>query len=214
MIARRKMRRLNGGFTLLELMMATSASMVVLAMMYGAAMMMARSARTSDSVVMLNAEARTAMQSIVRSLRQAPATTIESEANGAFAALGNAAVTNVRFERVADVDGNGNALDEDMNVETDGPFRIVADTNDRNGDGLTTTQLVRLDAANAVVEVLANHLSPAIVTADVYSAPQGGVLFQDIGGGRLQVTLILRHRADVQLPMMVVRLDEVVSPRN
>ncbi len=214
MIIAKRMKQKSGGFTLLETMMATSASMVVLAMMYGAAMMMARSARTSDSVVMLNAEARTAMQSIVRNLRQAPASTIETGANGAFAALGGNAVTNVRFERVTDVDGNGNALDEDLEVETDGPFRIMADANDLNGDGLTTAQLVRVDAANTVVEVLANHLSPAIVTADVYSAPQGGVLFQDIGGGRIQVTLILRHRADVQLPMMVVRLDEVVTPRN
>jgi len=204
----------NDGFTLVEVTMATSAMMVVLAMMYGAALAMARSARTEDSVVMLNAEARTAMQSIVRSLRQAQATTLTTEAGGVFSALGAGAVTNVQFARVTDLDGNGNALDIDLDLETDGPFRIVADTNDANGDGLTTTQLVRLDAAGTVVEVIANHLSPAVVTADLYSAPQGGILFQDIGGGSIQVTLILRHVADVELPMMVVRLDEVVTPRN
>lgn len=208
-----KLKR-NGGFTLVEVTMATSAMMVVLGMMYGAALAMARSARTEDSVVMLNAEARTAMQSIVRNLRQAQATTITTEAGGVFAALGAGAVTNVQFARVTDLDGNGNALDIDLDLETDGPFRIVTDTNDANGDGLTTTQLVRLDAAGTVVEVVANHLSPAVVTADIYSAPQGGILFQDIGGGSIQVTLILRHRADVELPMMVVRLDEVVTPRN
>ena len=204
----------NGGFTLLEVMMASSALMVVLGMMYGAAIAMAKSARTEDSVAMLNAEARSGMQAIVRSLRQSQDTTIETEANGVFAALGNAAVTNVRFTRATDLDGNGNALDEDFDLETEGPFRIVTDANDANGDGLTTTQLVRLDAAGTVVEILANHVSAAVVTGDIYSAPQGGVLFQDIGGGSIQVTLILRHRADVQLPMMVVRLDEVVSPRN
>jgi len=69
-----------------------------------------------------------------------------------------------------------------MLVETVGPFRFVVDTTDANGDGLTTTQLVRLDAANQVVEVVANHISPVVVTGDYYDASQGGILFQNIGG--------------------------------
>ena len=201
------------GFTLLEAALATSILAIMLTMLYGAAWAMMKTARTQDSVVMLNSEARQAMTSIVRNLRQSQATSLLTN-NGGFVALGNAPVTNVQFMRVADVDGNGSAVNLNFDVETTGPFWITRDTNDANGDGQTLTQLVRIDQNGQVVEVMANHISPVVVTGDMYSAPNGGVLFQNIGGGNIQVTLILRHRADANLPMMVVRLDEVVSPRN
>jgi hypothetical protein len=154
------------------------------------------------------------MSTIVRNLRQADDATILTNNGGGFVALGAGAATNIQFQRAEDVDGNGNSLDVNYNLELSQPFWITRDTNDANGDGQTLTQLVRLDQAGQVVEVIANHISPVVVTGDMYSAPNGGVLFQDIGGGNIQVTLILRHRADVNLPMMVVRMDEVVSPRN
>ncbi len=211
----RTIRRRNaGGFTLLEVAMATSVLTIMLGMLYGAAWAMLKTARTQDSVVMLNAEARQAMSIIVRNLRQAQGSTILANNGGGFVAMGGNAQTNIQFRRVADVDGNGNALNVLMALETTGPFWITRDTNDANADGQRLTQLVRLNQFGQVVEVIANHISPAVVTGDMYSAPNGGVLFQDIGGGNIQVTLILRHRADPSLPMMVVRLDEVVSPRN
>jgi len=204
----------RAGFTLLEAAMAISVLSILLTMLYGAAWAMTKTARTQDSVIMLNAEARQAMISITRNLRQADASTILTNNGGGFVAMGANAVTNLRLQRVEDIDGNGNALDAAFNPELSQPFWITRDTNDANADGLTLTQLVRLNQAGQVVEVLANHISPVVVTGDMYSAPNGGVLFQDIGGGSIQVTLILRHRADANLPMMVVRLDEVVSPRN
>ncbi len=207
-----KMTR-TGGFTLVELMAASSVLMILLAMLYGSAITMAQTVRQEDSAVTLNSEARQAMEVIARNLRQSQLSGLTTTAGGVAAALGNGAVTNIGFRRVADVDGNGNALNAAMALETVGPFRLTVDTNDANADGLTTTQLVRLDAANNVIEVVANHISPVLVTGDFYSAPQGGIVFQNIGGS-IQVTLILRHQADVNLPMMVVRLDEVVTPRN
>jgi prepilin-type N-terminal cleavage/methylation domain-containing protein len=213
MEGRRARGRGQAGFTLLEVMMAMAMLTVLLGMLYGAAWAMLKTARTQDSVVMLNSEARQAMTTIVRNLRQSRAASLQTGIGGAFGALGANPVTNVQFARVADLDGNGNALNVAFGVESQ-VFWITPDTLDANLDGLTNTQLVRIDALGQVVEVIANHLSPVVVTGDIYSAPQGGVLFQDIGGGNIQVTLILRHRADVSLPMMVVRLDEVVSPRN
>lgn len=207
-------KRYRRGFTLLEAAIATSVLTVMLTTIYGAAWAMLKTARTQDSLVMLNSEARQAMSIITRNLRQAQGTSILSNNGGVFAAMGGIAQTNIQFRRVEDVDGNGSALDVNYDMETTGPFWITRDTNDANGDGQTLTQLVRLNAGGQVVEVIANHISPVVVTATMYSAPNGGVLFQDIGGGNIQVTLILRHRADVNLPMMVVRLDEVVSPRN
>jgi prepilin-type N-terminal cleavage/methylation domain-containing protein len=210
----RKPMRNRAGFTLLEITMAMTVLTIILGMLYGAAWAMMKTARTQDSLVMLNSEARQAMSSIVRNLRQADATTILTNNGGGFAAMGPNAQTNIQFRRVEDLDGNGNALNAAMNVELTPPFWITRDVNDANGDGLTLTQLVRIDQAGQVVEVLSNHISPPMATGDMYSAPNGGAIFQDIGGGAIQVTLILRHRADPNLPMMVVRMDEVVSPRN
>ncbi len=211
-----KLHRMRGraGFTLIEVSMAITVLSVILMMLYGAAWAMLKTARTQDSLVMLNSEARQAMSTIVRNLRQSDATTLLTNNGGAFVAMGGNAVTNIQFQRVEDIDGNGNALDAAMDLELSQPFWITRDTNDANNDGQTLTQLVRLDQNGAVVEVIANHISPAVVTGDMYDATNGGMLFQDIGGGAIQVTLILRHRADPTLPMMVVRLDEVVSPRN
>lgn len=214
MEGKREGKRGRAGFTLIEVTMAMTVLTIILTMLYGAAWAMMKTARTQDSLVMLNSEARQAMSSIVRNLRQADAATIQSNGGGGFAAMGANAQTNIQFQRVEDLDGNGNALNAAMNVEFTTPFWITRDTADANGDGQTLTQLVRINQAGQVVEVLSNHISPVVVTGDMYSTPNGGVLFQDIGGGNIQVTLILRHRADVNLPMMVVRLDEVVSPRN
>lgn len=214
MEGKREGKRVRAGFTLIEVTMAMTVLTIILTMLYGAAWAMMKTARTQDSLVMLNSEARQAMSSIVRNLRQADAATILSNGGGGFAAMGANAQTNIQFQRVEDLDGNGNALNAAMNVEFTTPFWITRDTADANGDGQTLTQLVRINQAGQVVEVLSNHISPVVVTGDMYSAPTGGALFQDIGGGNIQVTLILRHRADVNLPMMVVRLDEVVSPRN
>lgn len=213
MTTRREKMTRNGGFTLVEVMMASSVLLVVLGMLYGAALSMAWTVRQEDSAVTLNSEARQAMEIIARNLRQSQLSGLTTVTNGATAALGANSVTNIGFSRVADTNGNGNALNAAMAVETTGPFRFVVDTNDANGDGLTTTQLVRLNAANQVVEVVANHISPVVATGDYYDASNGGILFQNIGGS-IQVTLILRHQANVDLPMMVVRLDEVVTPRN
>ena len=61
-----KIARHNAGFTLIEVMMASSMLMVVLGMLYGATLTMVKSARTQDSAVMLNQEARRAMDEIGR----------------------------------------------------------------------------------------------------------------------------------------------------
>jgi hypothetical protein len=177
---------------------------------------MVKSTRTTDSVVMLNQEARRAMDTIINNLRCAQNSTLRTrDAGGAFIGLtANTPVTNIQYRRVADMNGNGNALDVNLNVETTQQFLFITDANDANADSQRRTQLVRMNAAGGVQEVIANHISPVVVTANQYSAPNGGVWFTRVGTGRIQVTLVLRHRADVTLPMIVVRLDQIVTPRN
>jgi len=218
MSAKRAQKRMRGrgGFTMIELMVSITALAVVLTMLYGAAATMANLAGTQDSLVMLNQEARQAMNTITRNLRMATtASVVTPDGGGGFAPLTNVPVTQLQYRRVADMDGNGVALNQDMTLGLTQPFLITRDVNDANGDGRTLTQLVRIDQnTGAVVEVLANHVSPVVATGDFYDASNGGVLFRALGGGAIQVTLIMRHQPSPTSPMMVVRLDEVVTPRN
>lgn len=204
----------SGGFTLIELMVSMAALMMILGMLYGAAFAMAKAAGTQDSLIMLNQEARVAMDSAVRNLRMSPANGVLGWDGTAFSPLGNAPVTAIQYRRVADMDGNGVAVNQDLSLGLTPPFQLTRDLNDANQDGLTNTQLVRLDQNGNVVEVLANHLSPPMATGGFYTAPNGGFEVRNVGGGSIQITLIMRHRPDPASPMMVVRLDEVVSPRN
>lgn len=212
----KKRTRREGGFTLIELMVSMAALAIAMTMLYGAAASMASIAGTQDSLVMLNQEARQAMNTITRNLRMATTTSIlVPDGGGGFAPLTNVPATQLQYQRVDDMDGNGVALNQDLSVGLTQPFLITRDLNDLNGDGLTLTQLVRIDqTTNQIVEVLANHVSPVVATGNFYDAANGGLLFQNIGGGAIQVTLIMRHQPSPTSPTMVVRLDEVVSPRN
>ena len=204
----------NEGFTLIELAISTGALVIMLGALYGIAMGMVTSAKTQDALIMLHQESRLAMQSIVQNLRAAQAPTLQTNAGGGFAALGNNPVTNLQFQRVADIDGNGTALNQDLTTGTTQPFWYTLDLNDANGDGQTFTQLVQLRQDGTVARVLANHISPVVGTNDFYNTPLGGLVFQDVGGGSIQVTLIMRYQPDPTGPTMVTRLDELVSPRN
>lgn len=165
----------------------------------------------------LRDQGRTAMSDITRRLRMSQASGLRTvDADGNFVALGNNPVTSIVYQMATDADGNGVAVSQDMSLGLT-PQRIFAlDTNDANGDGRTITQLVELQADGTFIRVLSNNISPVVATADAgpyYGAPAGGLVFQDVGTG-IQVTLILRKRADGVGPTMVTRLDQIVSPRN
>lgn len=213
-LERKNMRR-NGGFTLLELSMAMAALTIILAMLYSISFAMVRTVKTTDSSIMLKQEARLAMQSIVQNLRMSQNTSLNTDAGGgAFGPIGAAPVTNLQFRRVADLNGNTVALNQDLSLGLLPPMQYVVDTNDINGDGQTVTQLIQLRQDGTIARVLANHISPVMVRPDFYNAPNGGLIFQNVGGGSVQVTLIMRHQPDPTGPVMVARLDEIVAPRN
>ena len=214
MIANLKSQRGEAGFTLIEITMTLAALLVIVGALYGIAMGMVTAAKTQDSLIMLRQESRLAMQSIVQNLRMAQAASLQTNAGGGFAPLDNNPTTNLSYRRVADMDGNGNALNQDLTLGLTPALWYTLDLNDANGDGQTATQLVQLRQDGTVARVLANHISPVVVRNDFYNTPLGGLVFQDVGGGTIQVTLIMRHQPDPTGPTMVTRLDELVSPRN
>lgn len=205
----------NGGFSLLELTVAMAGLSIVLMMLYGISFSMVRAAKVQDSVIMLKQESRLAMQSIVQNLRMSQSLGLQvSDGAGGFVPLGAGQFNTLQFRRAADIDANNVALNQDLTLGLSQQFLYTVDTNDANGDGQTVTQLVRLNQDGTVGQVLANHVAPVMARPDVYNAPQGGLIFQNVGGGNVQVTLIMRHQPDPAGPAVVSRLDEIVSPRN
>ena len=214
MIANPKSHRGEAGFTLIEITMTLAALLVIVGALYGIAMGMVTAAKTQDSLIMLRQESRLAMQTIVQNIRMAQASSMLTDVGGAFAPLDGTPTTTLAFRRVADMDGNGVALNQDLSLGLMPYMSFTRDFNDANGDGQTATQLVQLRQDGTVARVLANHVSPVVVRNDFYNTPLGGLVFQDVGGGTIQVTLIMRHQPDPRGPTMVTRLDELVSPRN
>ncbi len=209
-----KRHRCEAGFTLIEITMVMSALVIVSGALYSIAMGMVTAAKTQDSLIMLRQESRLAMASIVQNIRMAQGGTLQTNGGGGFAPVDNNPTTNLAFQRVTDLDGNGTALSLDLSLGLTPQLWYTRDLNDANGDGQTATQLVQLRQDGTVARVLANHISPVVVTNDFYNTPIGGLVFQDVGGGTIQVSLILRHQPDPRGPTMVTRLDELVSPRN
>jgi len=210
----RDRRNKSAGFTLIELAISTAALTIVLTALYGIAMGMVTSAKTQDALITLRQESRIAMQSIAQNLRAGQAISLQTNAGGGFVALDNNPASNVQFQRVADMDGNGTALNQDTSIGLTQQFWYSRDLADANGDGQTVTQLVQFRQDGTVARVLSNHLSPVVRTPDIYDAPLGGLVFQNVGGGNIQVTLIMRYQPDPTGPTMVTRLDELISPRN
>ena len=204
----------EGGFTLIEITMVLGALLVIMGALYSIAMGMVTAAKTQDSLIMLRQESRLAMASIIQNIRMAQADTLQTNGGVGFVPVDNNPTTNLAFQRVSDVDGNGTALNQDLSLGLTQQLWYTLDFNDANGDGQTATQLVQIRQDGTVVRVLANHISPVVVTNDFYNTPIGGLVFQDVGGGTIQVTLIMRHQPDPRGPTMVTRLDELVSPRN
>ncbi len=207
-------KRGEAGFTLIEITMALSVLIIVTGALYSIAISMVTAAKTTDSLIMLRQESRLAMQSIVQNLRMAQGVSLQTSFGGGLVPMDNNPTTNIAFRRVADMDGNGVSLNQDLTMGLTQVFAYGRDMLDANGDGQTATQLVQFRQDGTVARVLANHISPVVPTADFYNTPLGGLVFQDVGGGTIQVTLILRHQPDPTGPTMVTRLDQLVSPRN
>lgn len=148
----------EGGFTLLEVSFAVGILTLVMLILFGISEAFGNTAQVQRAKVQSNEEARRALLVAVPMLRMAARGTLNwDELPGPI----------IRFNPVADLNGNGTAVDAAGSMELGAAVTIRVDMNDANGDGLTDTQLVLIQGDN--VRVLANNLTPQ--TAGVGGQP-------------------------------------------
>lgn len=144
------------GFTLIELLISMSVMVIVTGALAGLAMTLNEAALMQEANINSLEEARRGMNAITQELRQARVVSIQI--NDAIPP-GDV----IQYQVVLDMDGNGNALDVNGNVEYSPIRSITPDFNDLNNDGLTTTQLIMTETGSGVtggpgVRVIANGL--------------------------------------------------------
>lgn len=207
------MRDSNGGMTLIELMIVMAILTIVLGTLFVLGDNLQRSVATQEARVTTQDDVRIAMQRIMRELRQSARASIP------WNTLPN---TSISYRRAEDLDGNGTAVDVGGFLELGAQRTIQRDTNDANGDGLTTTQLVIIDGNQ--VTVLANGLlenedanADGILSAGEDSNNNGvlerGVWFEPVGSG-MRITLQAQRSPGPRNQIVTSQLTEIVVPRN
>lgn len=227
----RKRLRQDDGLTLVELMVSVAILTLVLGVLYSITLGMTQAATAEESKIIMRDESRAAMQKLVRELRMAVSSTIVTPGDGAEMVPltpGNP-VTSISFQYVADVAGvdasgivlppNGLGINQDKSLGLS-PVKIYGlDVRDLNEDGRTVTQLVQFSPDGATIQkVLVNYISPVFQDPRdpnaFYNTPLGGFTIQDVGGGRLEIRMVMRRRARPGGPVAVSFLDQVVTPLN
>jgi len=183
--------------TLLEVMVATGILSVVIAVVFSLALSTGDTARVQHARTTAHDEARRALQSVVRELRQA--------ARSSISALPASVIT---YRAATDLDGNGTAVDVGCTLELSAPRTITPDYDDANGDGVLKDQLVLINGET--VSVLANGLFAQ--RGDEATGSSDGIWFESQGDGlRITVTTFQRSRKGLPIP---ATLSEFVAPRN
>lgn len=191
----------NAGFTLIEVMMSVALLTVVSLGLYYINLAMTKSTLHQEAIATLRDEGRTSLQSMTRMIRNGDSATLVTLSSGNPVALGVNPVSNIHFQAVTDADGNGTALDEDMEVELTPRLGYGLDALDANSDGYSTQQLVRFDNAGNVTRILTNRVAT------------NGLGFVQTAGG-VQVTLVLTMPARGIRPAATVRFNQIVDMRN
>ena len=140
-----KMVRAENGMTLLEVMVVVAILTVVMGVLFGLSTSMGDTAGVQGARITTSDEARRAVISVTRDLRQA--------GNSSVTGLPGAAIT---YRVAVDTDGNGSAVDVGSTIELSGIRTIERDLTDANGDGIRGSQLVM--KTGGVTQVLANNL--------------------------------------------------------
>jgi type II secretory pathway pseudopilin PulG len=203
----------NRGMTLLEVTVSAALLTLVLGVLFMLAASLGAATRTEESQLTAVDRARDGMRDMIRELRQAGRQSI------LWDSLPGDTIT---YGVAVDTDGNGTAVDVDGELELSADRTIGPDVDDANGDGLTTSQLIKID--QATTQVLANGL---VASEDMDGNGQldegedangNGVLDQGIRfepwGGGLLVTLQTEHRVQPHDPAMSSTFTEMVVPRN
>ena len=201
------------GFTLLEMTVSIAILTIVLAILFGLATNLAASAKVQDTKVVVTDQSRAAMMVMAREVRQAATNSIN---------WGNLPGSTLTYRSATDADGNGYAVDVNVDLELSVLRTLGRDLNDANNDGLTATQLVR--TAGSTVRVITNDL---VLDEDVNAngvldpgedANANGTLdrglwFERAGWG-IRMTIQTQRRSDVQGPLMMSTMVETIVPRN
>ncbi len=189
----------HSGMTLLELMIVMAILSIVMGMLYLLALNLQLAATAQDDRITTQDDVRSAMEYIARELRQASNTSIN------WAALPG---PTIQYQRAEDIDGNGLAVNSQVNLELS-PVRIIQqDTGDLNHDKLTNTQLVMIQGNT--VHVITNGLVPVVGSA---GSATRGIWFQP-GGNGVRVTIQARRRSGPREQPQTSQLSEVIVPRN
>ena len=183
------------GMTLLEIMVATTILTLVLGSLFTVGQSLSETTKVQNARITAGDDARRGMQFLVKELRQASRQSI---------AWGDLPTSTLSYRVPVDADGNGSAVDVNGNVEFSDPRTIQVDTDDLNGDGMTTTQLILIDGTT--VRVLANNLMTASQAAST-----GGIVFAQSGSG-LEISIATEASAGKR--MMPSGFSETVVPRN
>lgn len=177
----------TAGFTLLETMVALSMLSIIMLVLYTLMMAMTRTVQVQEAKIIMQEEARASLAQITRDVRQA--------SSGTIVLLNNNDLT---FQMAADTDGNGLSLNADLSLGLSPATSYRIDPNDN-------TQLIRQQTVGGITTttVLSSNLAPGT-----------GLDFQDLGQGRLLVSLNMERQSQTNGSLVRAALFEVVTPRN
>ena len=193
------MRR--SGFTLLEMVISIAILTTVLGILYTLTASLGRAAAAQEAKVTIQDEARTAMLTITRELRQAANSTIDRTAMPASV---------VAYRVADDMDGNGTAVDVGGDLELTPVRLLTVDFTDLNNDGLTLTQLVLSDRSG--VRSVTTGLAPTSITQGDIPLTEGFRV--EPWGAGVRVTIRTERHGDPNDEPVVTELSEVILPRN
>lgn len=203
----------SGGFTLIELMIVVAVLTIVMGLLFTLALNVQTAVASQEARISGQDQVRNASQWLARELRQATSTSVNANAFP---------ITSLTYRKADDVDGNGTAVDAGLSLETTAVRTLRRDTNDANGDGQTTDQLVMIEGQN--VTVIANNLLPdedANANGALNAGEDGnfngvldrGLLFQQLSNGVL-ITVQAMYRPSPREHEQLSSMQLLVTPRN
>jgi hypothetical protein len=198
--------RSNAGVTLLELMVAMGILTAVMGVLFTLSLSIGDTARLQNTKVINNDEARRVLLAVIPRLRMAQDSTINKAAMPGDV---------LSFRMPSDLDGNGTSVNVGGDLELGNVVTFRRDSEDLNGDGVSTTQLIMVEGDT--ITVLANNLSPDAAPAPAAEGepePENtaGFWVQEQSGG---VLVTIRTQGTSRRGHVIRQtFTELVDPRN
>jgi prepilin-type N-terminal cleavage/methylation domain-containing protein len=191
--------RSNAGFTLVELFVVMAILSIMLSMFFFLAQVLSQTISFTEAKISSQDNTRIVLQILIREMRQAGVSSLVVSDSG----------DSVSYLLAMDVDGNGWPVDDAGNAEFSPLRTIKIDSEDLNDDGITTTQLIRVEdegGENEAVRVLTSYLSPDL-----------GIVFTALGDNSVSVTVTAESQASSSQGRHVgvaTVVTETITPRN